>query len=394
MRSSTVRTWVRSRPGFFAACGLALALPAEAVQISCVGANLARDFGFERAAGSPLDSPEWAESSIQHPSPICSMGTCPGAGATAHPLSGTNWVWFVGVGGATPEIASISQVVELPAGVSAWLDYHYFVGAVSAPFTDELRISIDGELLTTRIEPSVAQTNWAWVIRDISAYADGLTHVIKYEYVKGANGNLANFNLDELRVGYGGDAVLLDDSFEEAVGAPLDSPFWTEGSTTFSSPICSFALCGDGNGTAAPASGSKWAWFGGVSGDAPEVSTLAQAVRLPLGLEVALEYKLWVGEVSAPFTDRLEARIDAILIDFVVEPTVAGTSYVERSAPVASFFMDGGIHEVRFSYTKGLNGNRASFNFEEPLLNGVECRAIFLDDFEIRDAANWSAVVP
>ena len=94
--------------------------------------------------GLPLDSPSWVEASTQFCSPICSLAVCGDGAGSVSPRTGDFWAWFGGVSGSTPETSSVSQTVSVPFAAYVDLEFQMGVGAVQAPFTDELHVRLDG----------------------------------------------------------------------------------------------------------------------------------------------------------------------------------------------------------------------------------------------------------
>lgn len=84
-----------------------------------------------------------------------------------------------------------------------------------------------------------------------------------------------------MAVSMGAMAQITDGSFEAGIGAGT----WTENSTAFGTPLCTFDACGDGGGTCAPRTGVVFAWFGGTGGAiaGSETGTLTQSVFFPEG---------------------------------------------------------------------------------------------------------------
>jgi hypothetical protein len=169
---------------------------------------------FEDAVGDPLDSPSWVEASTQYDSPLCTIALCGDGGGTAGPLTGSVWAWFGGVAGSTPETSSVSQVVRLPRGAYADLGFQLGIGAVQSPYSDELSVWMDGEAIASFLEPFVAETTYTARSVIVDGYADGLPHTLKFEYVKGIDGNGANFNLDDVALTQFSCQALLLDGFE------------------------------------------------------------------------------------------------------------------------------------------------------------------------------------
>lgn len=170
--------------------------------------------GFEDAAGLPLDSPSWIEASTQFSSPICSLQVCGDGFGSVSPRTGEFWAWFGGVGGSTPETSSVSQSVSVPFAAHADLEFQLGVGAVQAPFTDELHVRLDGSDIASYLEPFEADTTYAPYSLIVDSIADGLPHTLQFEYVKGLDGNGANFSVDDIALTLFSCQALLLDGFE------------------------------------------------------------------------------------------------------------------------------------------------------------------------------------
>ena len=146
----------------------ALAPAALSAQLSCSPVNALLDGGFERAAGSPPACPDWAGTSTHFGSPVCSTAVC-GSAAGIAPRTGVFWALFVGM---------------------------------------------DGNSVASYLEPSVPETTYTARSVIVDAYADGLPHTLQFEYVKGVNGNAANFSLDDVALTEVHCQALLLDGFE------------------------------------------------------------------------------------------------------------------------------------------------------------------------------------
>lgn len=171
--------------------------------------------GFEDAVGDPLDSPNWLEASSQYLSPLCTIALCGDGSGTVGPMTGGDvWAWFGGVGGSTPETSSVSQVVRLPKGAYMDLGFQLGIGAVQAPFTDQLHVRMDGDAIASYLEPFVAETTYTPRSLIVDAFADGLAHTLKLEYMKAVDGNGANFSLDDVTLTQFACQALLLDGFE------------------------------------------------------------------------------------------------------------------------------------------------------------------------------------
>ena len=374
----------------FLAAGLApVALSAE---LSCSPVNTILDGSFERASGLPPVAPDWPGTSTQSGSPICSVGSCdvvPGNG----PRSGLYWARFVGTADPAGESATLTQQLVLPVATEIELDFFLHIGSVTAPFTDLLEVRLDGDLLAAFPEPASAESAYAFYAYPLDAYADGGTHELSFEFAGAASGGFSAFDLDDVALVVRQVPTLLSGSFEDAVGTPLDSPNWVEASTQYGSPLCTIAVCGDGNGTVGPLTGDVWAWFGGVGGSTPETSSVTQTVRLPYAAFVDLSFQMGIGAVTAPFTDHLFVRMDGSEIGSYLEPSVAETTYTARSI-IVDGFADGLPHDLQFEYVKAVDGNGANFSLDDVVLTEFSCQAILLDGFESHDTSNWTPMLP
>ena len=124
--------------------------------------------------GTP--NPHWDEFSSGFGSPICSEASCTGFFGGAH--DGDWWAWF---GGATqPDIAHLIQEVTIPAGAGPlifWLN----ITAASGNGVDTMYFAIDDIELFRVLESDMPDyTGWTEVEIDITAFADGAAHVIKF----------------------------------------------------------------------------------------------------------------------------------------------------------------------------------------------------------------------
>ncbi|NJN54581.1 MAG: hypothetical protein HC804_07380 [Anaerolineae bacterium] len=136
-------------------------------------------------------------------------------------------------------------------------------------------------------------------------------------------------------------AIVVDGGFE--AGSP--SPFWTEASTNFGSPLCTIGLCGAGGGTG-PHSGDWWSWFGGIA--AYEEGSVAQDVTIPSG-SATLSFWLEVPVACANATDYMEVLLDGTQV-YLVDGTSAlcgVVGYSLQSVDVSAF-ADGGVHNLEF----------------------------------------------
>ncbi len=136
-------------------------------------AQIVADGGLEQ--GRP--NPDWNESSTNFGSPSCSVQSCTGFFGGA--FQGQWWAWF---GGATQlEMGSLSQPVTIPIG-TATLSFRLDITAASGNGVDFLTASLDGTTVFTALESDMAAYHpWTEVIIDISAFADGGSHLLSLD---------------------------------------------------------------------------------------------------------------------------------------------------------------------------------------------------------------------
>ncbi len=152
---------------------------------------------------------------------------------------------------------------------------------------------------------------------------------------------------------------IADGTFE--AGTPW--PLWTvQTSTNYGTAFCSVEGCGTGSGTAGPdGAGSNWSWFGGA-GTLAETATAGQTVTIPAGGSATLAYRLWIGAVSAPFTDVLNVKVDGTSVQSWSEPATPETGYTTRTVDVSAF-ANGGSHAILFEYI-GVGGDNSNFSVD------------------------------
>ena len=77
--------------------------------------------------------------------------------------------------------------MTIPVG-SVTLTYWYRNSSVTAPFDAKLLVQVDGTTVKTHIESSVAEAAYSKQVVDLSAYADGASHILSFSYMNGAAG--------------------------------------------------------------------------------------------------------------------------------------------------------------------------------------------------------------
>jgi hypothetical protein len=147
------------------------------------------DRGFE--AGSP--SAAWEETSASFGTPLCSSSRCGQAGAR----TGDWWASFGGTTG-TPETASLQQTVVIDQG-KAWLTFFLWNPESSGNGTDALRVRVDGtQVVSIPAGNSLYAAGYTRVVVDLTAYADGGSHVIRFETSTSGTPAASKFFVDDV----------------------------------------------------------------------------------------------------------------------------------------------------------------------------------------------------
>ena len=155
--------------------------------------NPVADGGFE--VGAP--NPAWTQTSTTFGTPVCDPVGCGIAGAR----TGNWWSWFGGVPSAL-EQGSVQQSVTIPAGI-ATLVFYLSIPASSGNGTDFVRALVDATPVFTALEGDPAYTSgYARVAVDISGFANGGLHVLRFESTSAGTGpgTFSNFFVDDISI--------------------------------------------------------------------------------------------------------------------------------------------------------------------------------------------------
>jgi Zn-dependent metalloprotease len=144
--------------------------------------NVIQDGSFE--AGSP--NPYWTEFSATYGTPLCDPA-CGGAGAR----TGDWWIWFGGVGNGNAESGYVSQAVTITPGL-AKLNFWMTLGGSG---TGDFTVTLDSTVIFTANQTMTPTygTDYTLVSLDVSSFADGQSHLVKFEESDPATPG--NFNL-------------------------------------------------------------------------------------------------------------------------------------------------------------------------------------------------------
>ena len=154
--------------------------------------DMIADGSFE--AGSP--NPEWTEYSSNFGSPLCTIAGC-GTGTGTGPRTGDWWAWFGGIN--TYEEGYVYQDVTITPGhptLSFWLENYVCDSA-----DDYLEVLVDGTqvFLTDGANPACGVLGYALKTVDLSAFADGEVHEIRFHSeIFATNGIGTNFFVDDI----------------------------------------------------------------------------------------------------------------------------------------------------------------------------------------------------
>jgi hypothetical protein len=99
--------------------------------------------------------------------------------------------------GISAETGTVQQTVNIPAGTLATLTYFIRAASVSAPSNSTITVSVDGVIVQTINEPTVADSAYVQVSTDLTAFAGG-TRLVTFTYNRPAGTS-------------GSDTLLLDD---------------------------------------------------------------------------------------------------------------------------------------------------------------------------------------
>ena len=191
--------------------------------------DIIRDGGFE-TGGIPSTIWNNPQTSTNFGTPLCDLAGCGNGAGASPPRTGAIWAWF---GGATSaETATLGQSVTIPAGTAS-LRFWMRIGTVTAPFTDVLNVRVDGVTVQTYTEPAVAEAAYTERVIDLTAFANGASHNITFEYI-GTTTGTGSFVVDDVSLIAGSGCATPTPS-----GTPTNTPT-PVGSGTFTNnaPIC------------------------------------------------------------------------------------------------------------------------------------------------------------
>ncbi len=156
-------------------------------------ANVIVDGGFENGG---IPSSTWdPETSTNFGTPLCDNASCGTGGGASPPRTGLIWAWFGGI--PAPETATLGQTVPIANNSTATLNFWMRVGTVSSPFTDVLNVRVDGTIVQSFPEPTVAEGAYTLRTINLNAFANGANHAILFEYI-GPSSGTGSYVIDDV----------------------------------------------------------------------------------------------------------------------------------------------------------------------------------------------------
>lgn len=216
--------------------------------------------------------------------------------------------------------------------------------AEASVITDEGGVAVSPRLVANGIEGAY----------DLKISVDGALNYASYRLQ-----NLAN--------------IPLNPGFEASEGLF----YWSTYSTNFSTPLCTIAGCGNGEGTAGPHSGAYWVWFGGTS--ATEIGTVSQYVSLPPIPNLKLRFYLWIGKAGegSDAADKLVVKIGDVPI-FSANATQIN-SYSSYKPVVLDISGISGYKMLTFTSTT--TGQVVNFNLDDVLISTATFGDVMSDNW-------------
>jgi len=156
---------------------------------ACVPAQLLQDTSFEASLDG---SGPWASTSSNFGTALCDVAGCGNGGGTATPRTGDIWAWFGGI--ADAEIATASQAVTIPSGGTRFLNFYLWIGS-AAGAAGNMDVKVDSNVVASFPEPAAPEAGYTLRSVDVSAFADGASHTIGFDYDSG--GTQSNYSVDD-----------------------------------------------------------------------------------------------------------------------------------------------------------------------------------------------------
>jgi hypothetical protein len=134
----------------------------------------------------------WEEFSTNFGTPLCDLNCGTGGGTGPH--TGDWWAWFGGIDAL--ETGYLRQTVTIPTG-SAFLFYWLEIPSVGSNPADYMSVMIDNTPLVTYTIASTGFETYAFVSHNISSFANGASHQVRFESTT-YGGGVTNFFVDDV----------------------------------------------------------------------------------------------------------------------------------------------------------------------------------------------------
>jgi len=153
------------------------------------------DGGFEETEGGFGVNPNWDASDSNSDGTDFASG-----GVPTH--DGIYAAWFGGWGGDNLETQTFSQTVTMPASGPQYLNYWRYAISLPDLAGSTLTVSIDGTAVeTTDLSTISADSAYTQQSIDISTYADGQPHLVKFQYdYPGGGSSDGNTFIDDVSI--------------------------------------------------------------------------------------------------------------------------------------------------------------------------------------------------
>ncbi len=199
----------------------------ELFELPSVG-TLAEQLILDPSFEAYTPNPYWDEYSSTYGTPLCTEADC-GLGGGSGPHTGDVWSWFGGA--STGDIGYVSQNVLIDPGSAVMTFWVEQAVCGDAGASNYMALSIDGTEVwrTDGLDPACGTAAYREIVLDVSGFADGDTHEIKFDSVTVGSGN---FFLDdvELQLEAGGDVLWL---FEDPTAGVIPAGESTDVTITY-----------------------------------------------------------------------------------------------------------------------------------------------------------------
>lgn len=101
---------------------------------------------------------------------------------------------------AAAETSTLTQTVTIPAGAPRLLSFFLRHARIGAPADARLLVRVDGTTMARFDEPAAAEAAHISRSIDLSAFANGASRQIRFEYTNPAGAGVSNFLIDDLRI--------------------------------------------------------------------------------------------------------------------------------------------------------------------------------------------------